>query len=389
VPSLPANAALLSYWLGTESAYVWVVSRGEVHWVRLDAPDTIFKQATAFHESLTRFVDRPLERRLADGAQLSDLVLKPVIPWVSGVRQWIVVPDGILDYVPFAALVESSSPRSFVVLNHEVALTPAAWMLGSQDPARHVATKRALLLVDDPVYQSDDPRIPAPNRRPAAPGQPDTPDHREYRRLPYTAEEAAAIRGEFAPSDVDELPALNATRERFLSSDLSQYRFIHVAAHGVVDTRVPELSALVLSTYDANGTAIDGAVRVSDLALQTLNADVAVFSACETAFGKEVASEGLVGIDSTVLARGARAVVGSLWPVSDEIGARLMTEFYRHLLRDSMSAPAALAAATRSVVSRERAADPALWAAFQVSVVALGPGRPSGNDGLTNPKKSD
>jgi CHAT domain-containing protein len=90
-----------------------------------------------------------------------------------------------------------------------------------------------------------------------------------------------------------------------------------------------------------------------------------------------------VGISSTVLARGARAVVASLWPVSDEIGAKLMTEFYRHLLRDSMSAPAALAAAMRSVVSRESAADPALWAAYQVFVVALGPGRPSRN-GVTD-----
>src|SRR5208282_4027682 len=131
------------------------------------------------------------------------------------------------------------------------------------------------------------------------------------------------------------------------------YRFIHVAAHGTVDTRVPELSALVLGFYDASGSRVEGAVRVPDLALQTLHAEVAVFSACDTALGKEVASEGLVGIDSTVLARGARAVVGSLWPVSDEIGAKLMTEFYRHLLRDSMSAPAALAAAMRTVVSRE------------------------------------
>jgi hypothetical protein len=74
--------------------------------------------------------------------------------------------------------------------------------------------------------------------------------------------------------------------------------------------------------------------------------------------------------------RGARAVVASLWPVADEIGARLMTELYRHLLHDSMSAPQALGAAMRSVVSDDGCADPALWAAFQVSTVALGPRLP-------------
>ena len=140
--------------------------------------------------------------------------------------------------------------------------------------------------------------------------------------------------------------------------------------------RFRNLSALMLGSYDARGDAVDGAVRVADLSLLTLRADVAVFSACDTAMGKQVPSEGLVGISSTVLARGAKAVVASLWQVSDEIGARLMTELYRHMLRDSMSAPAALGTAMRSALSRDATADPALWAAYQVSVVALGPGLP-------------
>jgi CHAT domain-containing protein len=203
------------------------------------------------------------------------------------------------------------------------------------------------------------------------------PARRGYRRLPFTAQEAAQIAAQFSPADVDQLTGLNATRDRLLALDWSKYRFIHIATHGIVDAQVPQLSALILGSYDAGGDVVDGAVRVADLSLQTLTADVAVFSACDTALGKEVLSEGLVGIGSTTLARGARAVVASLWPVADEIGARLMTEFYRHLLHDSMSAPAALGAAMRSVVSHDASADPALWAAFQVSVVALGPGRPT------------
>ena len=112
-------------------------------------------------------------------------------------------------------------------------------------------------------------------------------------------------------------------------------------------------------------------MRVADLSLQTLSADVVVLSGCETALGKEVRSEGLVGLGSTMLARGARAVVASLWTVPDETGARLMTEFYLYLLEDSLSPERALGAAMRSVL-RDRSADPALWAAFQVSVGALG-----------------
>jgi CHAT domain-containing protein len=145
----------------------------------------------------------------------------------------------------------------------------------------------------------------------------------------------------------------------------------------MVDAKIPQLSALILGAYDVTGQRVDGAVWVADISVRTLTADVAVFSACDTAVGTEVLSEGLVGIGYTTLARGARAVVASLWPVADEMSAQLMTEFYRHLLRDSMNAPAALSSAMRSVLARDPAADPALWAPFQVSIVTLDAGHES------------
>jgi CHAT domain-containing protein len=382
LPPLPADTALVSYWLGSESAYAWVVSPTEIRWTLLPSPAAIADKVAAFHRSLTRLVDMPVERRLQDARALYELIIQPIEPWLSGVRQWVVIPDGALDYVPFAAL---RMPDTFVAMRHDVALSPAAWVLDTNGARAQPHDRRGLLLVADPVYEADDPRLTAVQHVAVAPQASARraldPARRGYRRLPFTAREAARISAQFSPADVDQLTGLNATRDRLLSLDWSKYRFIHIATHGIVDAQVPQLSALILGSYDASGDVVDGAVRVADLSLQTLTADVAVFSACDTALGKEVLSEGLVGIGSTMLARGARAVVASLWPVSDEIGARLMTEFYRHVLHDSMSPPAALGAAMRSVVSRDGSADPALWAAFQVSVVALGPGLPTRNAG--------
>lgn len=377
-PSLPPDTALVSFWLGSQSSYAWVVLPGEMHWLRLASPASITERAMALHDSLIRLVDRPLEQRLADASRLSELVVKPLEPWLATVSQWIVVPDGALDYVPFAALQTSTGPESFVILHHNIALTPAAWMLGTREVEPRPEHQRSLLLVADPVYQAEDPRL-AGLRKVVAQKPAPSPlrEFHDFTRLPFTAEEAAAIRREFPAAEVDQLIGLDATRERLLSLDLSKYQFIHIATHGIVDSQIPELSALILGSYDARGNVVDGAVRVSDLSLQTLTAEVAVFSACDTASGRNTASEGLVGIGSTVLARGARAVVASLWPVADEIGARLMTEFYRHLLRDGMSAPAALAAAMRTVQSRDGVRDPALWASFQASVVTLGSGEPN------------
>lgn len=371
-PRLPEGAVLVSYWLGTESAYAWVVLPTGMHWIRLAAPAAITDRAMAFYRSLTRLVDVPVEARLQSGGALYQMILAPLEPWLTGVRPWLIIPDGALDYVAFAALLPASAKApAYVVMQHDIALAPAAWMLEARPnrPAPH--DRRALLLVADPVYRADDPRLAAVRAAAASspslvPGSADgaRPD---LRRLAFTAREAADIAAQFPPAEVDELTGLDATRERLLSLDWSKYRFIHIATHGSVDAQVPELSALILGSYDTRGVVVDGAVRVADLSTRTLNADVAVFSACETALGKEVPSEGLVGIGSTVLARGARAVVASLWPVSDEIGAQLMTEFYRHLLHDSMSPPGALGAAMRSVVSQDASADPALWAAFQMT----------------------
>jgi CHAT domain-containing protein len=381
VPWLPADTALISYWLGADSAYAWVVLPASIHWIRLSSPEGITSLATTFHSSLARIADKSVQDRLADARALSERVLRPIEPWVAGVTQWAVIPDGALDYVPFAALrISAGASDEFVVVRHDVVLTPAAWMLDTGGRRAEPPTPRALLLVADPVYQPDDPRLASlPSKGHAIQTPEDStaePSGHNYRRLPFTALEAADIVGEFPSGEVDELTGLDATRARLLSLDWSKYRFIHIATHGVVDAQVPDLSALVLGSYDAKGDLVDGALRVADLSLRTLHADLAVFSACDTALGREVPSEGLVGISSTVLARGAKAVVASLWPVSDESGARLMTELYRHMLHDSMSPPAALGSAMRSVVAHNASADPALWAAFQVSVVALGPGLP-------------
>jgi CHAT domain-containing protein/tetratricopeptide (TPR) repeat protein len=382
LPSLPADTALVSYWLGSECAYAWVVLPTAIHWVRLSSPAAIAEQAAAFHLSLTRLVDIPVERRLQDARALYQMIIRPLEPALAGARQWVVVPDGALDYIPFAALqTPEPSTGSFVAARHDIAVTPAAWMLETRRSQEMLHGHRRLLLVADPVYQADDPRLAAVKSAPATP-QPPARRSRdaarsEFRRLPFTALEAAGISAQFPPTEVDQLIGLDATRERLLARDWSAYRFIHIATHGIVDAQIPQLSALVLGSYDARGQLIDGAVRAADLSLQTLTADVVVLSACETALGRQVRSEGLVGIGSTMLARGARAVVASLWPVSDEIGAALMTEFYRRVVQDSMSPQAALGAAMRSVMSHDATADPALWAAFQVSLAALGPGPPA------------
>jgi len=374
-PLVPGNTVLIAYWLGPEQAYAWVVGRTGIHWVRLGPSDVIATGARLFHEALARAVDVPVSRRLALGADLYARILRPLEGWIRNERSWLIIPDAAVNYVPFAALRASDTTGEyFVVARHDVALVPAAWMLRPES-TRRVDPNRRLLLVADPVYERTDPRLArvADAHRPGVGASAAATAGPELYRLPFTGREAAAIAAEFPPESVEQLEGVEASRDRVLALDWSRYGYIHFATHGIADATHPQFSSLLLSRYDGSRRPIESAIRVADLELLTLTSDVVVFSACETAFGKNVLSEGLLGLGYTTLARGSRSVVASLWPVADEMSAALMTEFYRYLLGGSMRAESALSAAMRAVLVRDPLADPALWAPFQVSITTVAP----------------
>jgi CHAT domain-containing protein/tetratricopeptide (TPR) repeat protein len=372
---LPADVAIIAYWIGSDAAYAWAVTPAGIHWVRLKAPATLTESARAFHDALNGLADVPLEQRIETSSVLYAAIVRPIEDWISSYRRWFFIPDAALDYVPFAALrADAQAETPYVVARHDIALAPAAWRLLAPPPVPASRPTR-MLLVSDPVYERSDPRLnpsDAPHTTALNLSYASLRPEAIFRRIPGTAREAAAIETQFPAAQVDALSGVQASRERLLQLDWSQYRFIHIASHGYVDAGMPQLSALILSAYDEHGAPIEPALRAADITSLTLTADVAVFSGCNSALGKDVLNEGMVGLAYTTLARGAGAVVSSLWQVPDEMGANLMTEFYRHLVRDSMSPLSALSASMRSVLDRNPAADPALWAAFQVSVLSVG-----------------
>jgi CHAT domain-containing protein len=244
-----------------------------------------------------------------------------------------------------------------------------------------------MLLLADPVYGRDDPRfqgqlnamtrsrtsadamVPPPSQdtRDADSGVP-------LARLAGTAREAALIASLLPSGQVDRLEGFAASKERFLQSHPERYRYIHIASHATVNAEVPELSALILSSYTAEGRPVDGKVLGADIMTLQLNADLVVLSACDTALGKNVAGEGLMGLRYVALARGARSVVSSLWEVPDVAAANLMDGFYRSLVRSKAPVDVALSQAMRGMITRGQS-DPALWAAFTATVSDVAPRR--------------
>ncbi len=180
----------------------------------------------------------------------------------------------------------------------------------------------------------------------------------------------------FSRREADEITGLAGARASFkaldfaanrataLGSNLSQYRIIHFATHGLLNSQHPELSGIVLSLVDKEGLPQDGFLRLHDIYNLKLAADLVVLSACKTGLGKEIKGEGLVGLTRGFLYAGAPRVVASLWKVDDRATAELMKLFYQRMLRDSLRPAAALRKAQIDMWKQPRWAAPYYWAGF-------------------------
>jgi CHAT domain-containing protein len=185
-------------------------------------------------------------------------------------------------------------------------------------------------------------------------------------RLRYSRMEAQAITAAMPAGKVMLALDFDANRSTATSPELAHYGIIHFATHGLVDSEHPELSGLVLSMVDKHGKPQDGFLQLQDIYNLKLPANLVVLSACETALGKEIKGEGMIGLTRGFMYAGASRVVASLWKVSDVATATLMADFYRAMEKDSMPASAALRTAQINMWKQKRWSDPYFWAAFQI-----------------------
>ncbi len=319
-------------------------------------------------------------------------------------KRLVIVASGPLQYVPFAALripASSDSPQAGplprLIDDHEVVAVPSASVIAAlrrepdaRLPGPAAATEpqtglSTIAIVADPVFDASDPRVrrarrPATDRHSAdnrAGNVPSVAQAEAERvltgvrggqlaRLPFSRGEAHALLSLVPPGVATVTPDFAANRAWATSAPLGRYRILHFATHALIDTRQPQLSSIVLSLVDEHGRPRDGFLRMHDIYNRELPVDLVVLSACQTALGREVRGEGLVGLTRGFMYAGAKRVVASLWQVDDQATAELMTRFYRHMLRGGRRPAAALRAAQRELAREPRWAAPYFWAGFVI-----------------------
>jgi CHAT domain-containing protein/tetratricopeptide (TPR) repeat protein len=386
--ALDDQSVLLQYFLGARQSYVWAVTRDTVAVRTLPPRPEIERIAQLYRSSLIASATSPRDRSVGGltrlknsgelkdaGRELSATILDPVAPLIAN-RRVLIVADGILQAVPFAALEDPNSKPSPLVVNHEVINLPSAstLMLIRSEWKRERHWKQVVKVFADPVYEQDDPRmqpatVTATRRVPQAETQVaqasrggEVAGNIRMARLNGSRKEAQSIAAVAAPASI--ALDFDANRTAALDATLGNYRIVHFAVHGIVDDARPELSGIALSMFDRGGQPQDGFVRLHDIYNLQIPADLVVLSACSTALGREVPGEGLTGLVRGFMYAGARRVLASLWEVDDIATSELMTRFYRNMFEKKLSPPAALRSAQVELLTSSKWNAPFYWAPF-------------------------
>ena len=386
---LDDDTLLLEYALGNKRSYAWVVSQNSIKSFELAPREQIEKVVWQLRETLTE--DRkdknenPLQAQSRmqqqysnASSELSKLIIAPVASVLSA-KRLVIIPDGALQLIPFASL-PVAGPESSLITDHEIIYFPSASILTLQrrELANRKPAAHAVAVLANPVFQPDDERVTEARKKKSeqdALAQ-STNQRRDIKsalrdvgvdqltRLPYSNQEAAAIMNVAPKGEVLSKLGFEATRAAALSPELSKYKIIHFATHGILDLQHPELSAIVLSLVDKNGAPLDGYLFLHDIYNLNLPAELVVLSACQTGIGKQVKGEGLIALTRGFMYAGAARLVASLWKVDDAATAALMKEFYKEMFVNSKKPAAALQAAQIYMRGTRRWNSPVYWAGF-------------------------
>ena len=360
--SLKADEALLEYVLDEPNSFCISITRTTANLRVLPAGR---KQ---IEKLVQRYVDEIRARKagVEEAKQLHAFLVQP-IPETSTGKRFIVVPDGILNLLPFEAL--RNSEGQYLLTSDVISYAPSATVLDALRRTDKQGAPRPFLGVGDVAYDNQGgagKRILASEtlRGRFVRGFADfvgMPLH----DLPQTREEVESI-SRIVGKGAETLFGVSATETAFKKERLDQFRVLHLAVHGFADPTYPERSALVLGADPKAGE--DGLLQVREIKKLRLNADLTTLSACDTGVGKLQGEEGVSDLAEAFLAAGAKTVVASLWSADDTFASALMERFYQRLALGEETSSALRGAKLDLLTKYGEQVSPFYWAAF----VAIG-----------------
>ncbi|MFQ6082908.1 MAG: tetratricopeptide repeat protein [Candidatus Aminicenantia bacterium] len=374
---LDGKSAFLEYSLGKENSYLFVVTKNNFKMIQLPSQKKTEKQVSNY----LSFISLPptssnksdLEAVYSSGYNLFKTLIFPALGEIEGKNKLYIIPDGILNYLPFETLIlEARSKKQkagkeirYLIQNYEIAYIPSGSVLReiiAREERKPVRRQKDLLAVGDPVF-----------------GKAEFTGNKEqfiirslysdagfkFDRLKFSGIEVNKIASLFSKKKRDVYLRKEAKEEMIKLNDLKKYKILHFATHGFIDDAKPTRSAVVL-TLDEDPTE-DGFLQMREIFNLDLKADLVTLSACQTGLGKFIRGEGIVGFSRAFFYAGASSVLMTLWTVNDQAAAQFMERFYFHLKSSQPKLKALRKVKLEMINSKTALAHPYYWAGFIIS----------------------
>ncbi|MEL6590025.1 MAG: CHAT domain-containing protein [Bacteroidota bacterium] len=381
---LHPESSLLEYFVGDEHVYLLDIRPDTLHFFQLTSSEALRTQIQAFRSGIyDYFVSDSayddddylrLSERYADAAYwLYEQLFAPYqSERLSLPSELVIVPDGMLGYLPFGALLRAPSENAslfqqheYLLRSHAISYMPSASLWGEMTDQATLDGKGSLLAFA-PIFSGESAGMRSSWIR----------DSLALQALPYTAKELADIQTVF-PADTFLNGRANLDHFHELAG---QYRLIHLATHGVLNDADPDQSFLAFYPGEKrNGNG--GRLMLRDLYAMDIPAELVVLSACETGIGRFSRGEGLLSLARGFSYAGTHSLLATLWRIPDgEVNQDLLPNFYQALQEGATKVEAIRSAQLAQIneAFSDQMAHPFFWAAF----TPIGDMRPLQKDGF-------
>ena len=338
---LPANTAMLSYFIGEDYLYIFSITEKNVQAHRKPKNGDLGKMTKALRNA----IKYNSQKAFLKTAQ--ELYAELVPDLGSGIKELVILPDGVLGTIPFESLVvpqagvDSYTSSEFLIEKYHISYDYSATLFNERIADEEQISPQILLVA--PVdFQGHDVSMAS---------------------LPGSEKEIDEIRYLFMGNNCETKiqSGLDASESNFKKENLAKYRYLHFATHGIVNESEPALSRIFLKP----GENEDGSLYTGEIYNLNIDADLVTLSACETGLGKVAKGEGIVGLSRALQYAGANNIIVSLWQVADNSTSQMMIEFYKYNLNnDHHGYNTALRQAKLSLLNSEEYNRPYYWAPF-------------------------
>ncbi len=374
---LSEDQIMLEYAIGQDQNYVMVHSHEETTIQPIETSlEKLQEKVGRFHElsSNRQVVRASLRNELYDlNDKLYASLIEPIYDVAGSHKEWVIIPDGPLHYIPFEMLInpdersdEGFDEQPFLIKDHLVSYNYSPGLFAMQEPTDHQTQS---ITAFAPVFEDieDEQDFAASTDFETYRASSESGSEMEvyqFGPLPESRDEVTYIADLAERNNVETTVYLDDEANRETLQSVIQSDIVHIATHGVFNSTSPSLSGLGLIDNDEDSDQ-NTMLYVPEIYNLDLSADLVILSSCESGYGEIIAGEGMMAMNRGFLQSGSNNVIYSMWKVSDTHTRDLMTRFYEYHLNGASYAEA-LRDAKLDMIDDSTGSNPAHWAAFMM-----------------------